>query len=114
MIAAAWSAIFIGLNLYIMDAAPPGSRGRAFGYLQSSMTGAAALGPLLGGTLSDALSIQGMIWVVAALMATSLPFLLRLRAIDAREAAPKPAPSGEEQGQAAEPVGCCEGGTGDG
>ncbi len=112
MIAAAWSAIFIGLNLYIMDATPPGSRGRAFGYLQSSMTGAAALGPLLGGTLSDALSIRGMIWVVAVLMATSLPFLLRLRAIDAREAALKPTPSGEERERAVEPVGCCEGGTG--
>lgn len=82
MIAAAWSAIFIGLNLYIMAEVPPGSRCRAFGYLQSSMTGAAAVGPLLGGALSDAFGIREMIWITAGLMATSFPFLWKLRSID--------------------------------
>ena len=82
MIAVAWSAIFIGLNLYIMAEVPPGSRGRAFGYLQSSMTGAAAVGPLLGGALSDAFGIREMIWITAGLMATSFPFLWKLRSID--------------------------------
>jgi hypothetical protein len=52
-----------------------------------------------------------MIWVVAALMATSLPFLLKLRAIDRREALAQPL--GERE-PAAEPVGCCRGGTSDG
>ncbi|GEM_PF-2458130 len=106
MIALAWSAIFIGLNLYIMEAAPPGTRGRAFGYLQSSLTGAAALGPLLGGTLADALGIRGMIWVVAALMATSLPFLWKLMALDRRERPGPEAASPEPRTAAKEPAGC--------
>ena len=115
MIAAAWSAIFIGLNLYLMEAAPPGTRGRAFGLLQSSMTGAAALGPLLGGALADALGIRGMIWVVAALMGTSLPFLLKLRALDAREAAQRALTATATTRGAAEPVGCgCRSDNGDG
>jgi MFS family permease len=82
MIAAAWSAIFIGLNLYIIEEVPQGSRGKAFGYLQSAMTSAAAVGPLLGGALADAFGIREMIVIVSLLMASSLPFLLRLQALD--------------------------------
>lgn len=82
MIAAAWSAIFIGMNLYIMDEVLQGARGKAFGYLQSAMTSAAAMGPLLGGALSDALGIRGMILIVSALMGLSFPFLLRLQALE--------------------------------
>jgi len=82
MIAAAWSAIFIGMNLYIMGEVPPRARGKAFGYLQSAMTSAAAVGPLIGGALSDALGIRGMIFTVSALMALSLPFLGRLRSLE--------------------------------
>jgi len=82
MIAAAWSAIFIGLNIYIIEEVPKGSRGKAFGYLQSALTSAAAVGPLLGGTLADAFGIREMIAIVSLLMASSLPFLLRLQALD--------------------------------
>jgi MFS family permease len=84
MIAASWSAIFIGLNLYIIEEVPQGSRGKAFGYLQSALTSAAAVGPLLGGALADALGIREMIVIASLLMISSLPFLLRLRALDRR------------------------------
>jgi MFS family permease len=82
MIAIAWSAIFIGLNLYLIERTSENARGRAFGLLQASLTTAAAAGPFVGGPLSDYWGMQSMIWVVAAMMALSLPFLWRLRVLD--------------------------------
>ncbi len=84
MIAASWSAMFIGINLYMIEEVPQGSRGKAFGYLQSAFTSAASVGPLLGGTLSDAFGIQGMILIASLLMLLSLPILLRLQTLERR------------------------------
>lgn len=84
MIAASWSAMFIGINLYMIEEVPQRSRGKAFGYLQSAFTSAASVGPLLGGALSDALGIQGMILMASLLMLLSLPFLLRLQTLERR------------------------------
>ncbi len=87
MIAASWSAMFIGMNLYLIEEVPQRSRGQAFGYFQSAITSAAAVGPLLGGSLSDAYGIHGMIFIASVLMALSIPFLLRLQMIDRRSQA---------------------------
>jgi MFS family permease len=84
MIAASWSAMFIGINLYMIEEVSPGSRGKAFGYLQSAFTSATSVGPVLGGTLSDSYGIHGMILIASLLMTLSLPFLLRLQAIEKR------------------------------
>jgi len=84
MIAVSWSMMFIGMNLYMIEEVPEGSRGKAFGYLASAFTSAASVGPLLGGTLSDAYGIHGMIFLVSALMALSIPFLLKLQWLDKR------------------------------
>ncbi|OGF53683.1 MAG: hypothetical protein A2Z21_01335 [Candidatus Fraserbacteria bacterium RBG_16_55_9] len=84
MIAASWSVMFIGMNLYMIEEVPQGSRGKAFGYLQSSFTSASSVGPLIGGTLSDAYGIQGMILSASGLMLMSLPFLLKLQAMERR------------------------------
>jgi len=82
MISASWAALFMGMNLYIMQEVGPGGRGKAFGYLQSAMTTAAAVGPFLGGLLSDTYGMNEMILIVGGLMALSLPFLVRLQIID--------------------------------
>ena len=84
MIAVSWSAMFIGMNLYMIEEVPPGGRGKAFGYLASAFTSAASIGPLLGGTLSDFYGIHGMIFFVSVLMALSIPFLLRLQVVEKR------------------------------
>ena len=84
MIAASWGALWIGMNLYIMQEVPAGGRGKAFGYLTSAMTTAAAIGPFLGGLLSDNYGMRAMILIVGGLMALSLPFLVRLQIIDKR------------------------------
>ena len=84
MIAASWSVMFIGMNLYLIEEVPAGSRGKAFGYLQSSFTSASSIGPLIGGTLSDVYGIQGMILIASLLMVMSLPFLIRLQALERR------------------------------
>lgn len=84
MIAASWAAIFMGMNLYIMQEVSPGGRGKAFGYLQSAMTTATAVGPFLGGLISDNYGMKQMILIVGGLMALSLPFLARLHLLDRR------------------------------
>lgn len=84
MISASWAAIFMGMNLYIMQEVGASGRGKAFGYLQSAMTAAAAIGPFLGGLISDAYGMKEMILIVGGLMALSLPFLIRLQIIDRR------------------------------
>ncbi len=90
-IALSWAGIVIGMNTYVMDTAPQGSRGKAFGYLQGSITLAMATGPTLGGTLSQQFinqgfsefdSIRSMIFVVSVVMMFSLPFVIRLRMKD--------------------------------
>ncbi len=85
MIAASWSALFIGANTYVMGAAPQGTRGKAFGYLQGSITTAVAVGPMLGAPAADWLGIRTMILLASGLMVLSLPFLLRLRLVERRE-----------------------------
>ena len=84
MIAISWSLIFIGINLYIIENSPQGTRGRALGFFQSALTAAAAAGPLLGGPLSDFYGIRNMIFIVTGLMALSFPFLIVLKFLDRR------------------------------
>lgn len=90
-IALSWAGIVIGMNTYVMDTAPQGSRGKAFGYLQGSITLAMATGPTMGGMLSQYFinqgftefdSIRSMIFVVSIVMLFSLPFVIRLRMKD--------------------------------
>ncbi|MBI1730702.1 MFS transporter [Candidatus Acetothermia bacterium] len=91
MIAFFWSFIFIGINVYLIEEVPQKSRGKAFGYFQAALTAATAIGPLLGGTLSDAVGIHKMILIVSGLLVFSFPFLLRLQYLDRmtkRSAAP--------------------------
>jgi len=82
MIAISWSAMSIGINLYLIERVSEGARGRAFGYLQASFTTAAAMGPFLSGPLSDAFGVHRMILIVGGLMGLSLPFLWRLRVLE--------------------------------
>jgi len=84
MIAFSWSLIFIGINLYIIENTPEDTRGRALGLFQSSLTAAAAIGPLLGGPLSDLYGIRNMIFIVTGLMALSFPILLIMKSFDRR------------------------------
>lgn len=91
MIAASWSIMFIGINLYIIETTSSRNRGKAFGFLQASFTTAAAIGPLLGGALSDLTSIRDMIFIVSGMMLFSLPFLFMLKGIDRRYRTQQPA-----------------------
>jgi len=83
-ISLSWAAIVIGMNTYVMATASKHVRGKAFGYLTSSIMIAMAVGPMLGSTLAAALSIRGMIFIVSLLMLPSLPLLIRLRMLDQR------------------------------
>jgi MFS family permease len=84
MIAFAWSVMFIGMNMYMMERTNESNRGRAFGFLQASFMTATAAGPFLGGPLSDAFGIHTMIYTMSGLMALSLLVLWRLRFLEKR------------------------------
>jgi MFS family permease len=87
MIAISWSFVFIGINLYIIESTSSRNRGKAFGFLQASFTTAAAIGPLIGGPLSDLTSIPDMILIVSGMMLFSLPFLFILKSLDRKHRA---------------------------
>jgi MFS family permease len=93
LISVVWSFIFVSINTYLMDEVPEEGSAQAFGFLNSSQTLAAVIGPVIGGTLTDILGFRDMIFAASGIMALSL--LPSARLIQAEARGPKDLPSSE-------------------
>ena len=79
-----WSVMFVAVYMYLMEEVPEGASAKAFGFLNSSQTLAAVVGPMIGGFLTDMLGFRDMILIASAIIASSLILSTRLLVVERR------------------------------
>ncbi len=63
-----FSAVFPAINGLVFQSTNPSFRGRAFGLNQTANQLGSMLGPVLGGTVTEATSIHGLFWVTGTFL----------------------------------------------
>ncbi|MFQ5951143.1 MAG: MFS transporter, partial [Candidatus Geothermarchaeales archaeon] len=91
-----WAVMIVAMYMYLMEEVPGGASARAFGFLHSSQTLAAVVGPMIGGLLTEILGFRDMILIASAIIASSLVLSIRLLAVERRLRERKQT-SGEQQ-----------------